>query len=53
MPDEPGPSAYYDAMRAADQALADNLSELRAAEDAGRITPVEAAGARVELLERI
>lgn len=45
-------SAYFDAMRAADEALDDALAAIRAEEDAGRITPVEAAAERVGLLER-
>jgi hypothetical protein len=45
-------SAYYDAMREADDDLADALFHLRAEEDAHRITPAEAAVERVGLLER-
>ncbi len=46
-------SAYYDAMREADEALADALSHIRAEQDARRITAVEAAvDERVGLLER-
>jgi hypothetical protein len=45
-------SAYYDAMRDADEALDDALTAVRAEEDAGRITPVDAAAERVGLLER-
>jgi hypothetical protein len=45
-------SAYYDAMRDADQTLEDALSHVRAEEDARRITPAEAATERVGLLER-
>ena len=45
-------AAYFDAMRAADEALDDALAAVRAEEDAGRITPAEAAAERVGLLER-
>ena len=45
-------SAYYDAMREADDDLADALSAIRAEEDAHRITPAEAAAERIGLLER-
>lgn len=45
-------SAYYEAIRDADDALADALSHVRAEEDAHRITPAEAATERVGLLER-
>jgi hypothetical protein len=45
-------SAYFDAMREADDDLADALSGIRAEEDAHRITPAEAAAERVGLLER-
>lgn len=45
-------SGYYDAMRDLDQALDDALTAIRAEQDAGRITPVEAAAERVGLLER-
>ncbi len=45
-------SAYYDAATAADEALEDALSHVRAEEDAGRITPAEAAAERIELMER-
>jgi hypothetical protein len=44
--------AYYQAMRDADEALDDALSAVRAEQDAGRITPLEAATERVGLLER-
>ena len=47
-----GHSAYYDAMRDADEALEDALSHVRAEEDSRRITPAEAAAERVGLLER-
>ena len=49
--DEPH-SAYYDAVSRADADLEDALSHVRAEEDAHRITPVEAAAERIELLER-
>jgi hypothetical protein len=45
-------SAYFDAMRDADETLDDALGHVRAEEDAGRITPAEAAAERVGLLER-
>ena len=45
-------SAYYEASRDADDALADALSHVRAEEDAHRITPLEACAERVGLLER-
>jgi hypothetical protein len=45
-------SAYFGAMRDADAALDDALGHVRAEEDAGRITPAEAAAERVGLLER-
>lgn len=45
-------SAYFGAMRDADEALDDALAAVRAEEDAGRITPAEAATERVGLLER-
>lgn len=45
-------SAYYDAMREADDDLGDALSAIRAEEDAHRITPLEACAERVGLLER-
>jgi hypothetical protein len=45
-------AAYFDAMRDADEALADALSHIRAEEQAGRLTPIEAAVERVGLLER-
>jgi len=45
-------SAYYDAMRDADEALEDALGHVRAEEDAHRITTIEAAAERVGLLER-
>jgi hypothetical protein len=45
-------NAYFDAMRDADEALDDALAAVRAEEDAGRVTPAEAAAERVGLLER-
>jgi hypothetical protein len=45
-------SAYFDAMRDADEALADALSHVRAEEDEHGITPAQAAAERVTLLER-
>jgi hypothetical protein len=45
-------SAYFDAMRDADEVLDDALGHVRAEEQAGRITPAEAAAERVGLLER-
>ena len=45
-------SAYYDAVSQADADLDEALGHVRAEQDAGRITPVEAAAERVELLER-
>lgn len=44
--------AYFDALRALAEALDDALGHVRAEQDAGRITPAEAAARRVELLER-
>ena len=50
-PASAGPAlAYFDAMRDADQVLADALGRLRAEEDAGRITPAQAAAERIGLL---
>ena len=43
---------YFDQMRAADQALDDALAAVRAEQDAGRITDLEAAAERIQLLER-
>jgi len=45
-------SAYFDAIREAEDDVADALGNIRAEEDAGRITTVEAATERVGLLER-
>jgi len=47
-----GPGGYYDAMREADDDLADALAAVRAQEDEHRITPAAAALERVGLLER-
>jgi len=47
-----GHSAYFDAIRDAEEALADALSAVRAEEDEHRITPIEACTERVTLLER-
>ena len=45
-------AAYFAAMREADEDLADALGHVRAEQDAGRITPAQAAAERVGLLER-
>jgi len=45
-------SAYFDAMRDLDEALDDALGHVRAEQDAGRITPAQAAAERAGLLER-
>lgn len=45
-------SAYFEAMREADEALDDALAAVRAEEDEHRITPAQAAAERVGLLER-
>ena len=45
-------STYYSVVGKADTDLDEALSHVRAEEDAGRITPAEAASERVELLER-
>jgi hypothetical protein len=45
-------AAYFDAMREADRALDEALGHVRAEQDAGRITPAQAAAERVGLLER-
>ena len=45
-------TSYFDAMRDLDEALDDALAAIRAQEDAGRVTPIEAASERVGLLER-
>jgi hypothetical protein len=44
-------SAYYDAIRDADEALEDALGHVRAGQDSHRITPAEAAAERCQLLE--
>lgn len=46
------PSAYFKAMRDADETLDDALAAVRAEEDARNITPAEAAAERVGLFER-
>lgn len=51
MPDDPT-SAYFDAMREADEVLDDALGHIRAEQDAGRLSPAEAAAERVGVLER-
>jgi hypothetical protein len=43
---------YYDALRDEEEALSEALGHIRAEEDAGRITTVEAAAERVGLLEQ-
>jgi hypothetical protein len=45
-------NAYFAAMHDTDAAVDDALAAIRAEEDAGRITPAEAAAERVGLLER-
>lgn len=45
-------TAYFDAMRDADETLDDALSHVRAEEDAGQISAVEAAAERVSVLEK-
>jgi hypothetical protein len=45
-------SRYFDAIREAEEDVSDALGHIRAEEDAGRITTVEAATERVGLLER-
>ena len=52
MQNDPTHFACYEAMRDADEALEDELSHVRAEQDAHRVTPVEAAAERVGLLER-
>jgi hypothetical protein len=44
--------SYFDQMRDADEALDDALAAVRAEQDAGRITELEAAAERIQLLER-
>jgi len=48
----PNPDSYFNAMRDLDEALDDALGHIRAEQDAGRITPAQAAAERVGLLER-
>jgi len=45
------PSAYYQAVSAADQRLEQALAGLRDRQYAGEVTPVEAAQERIALLE--
>jgi len=45
-------SAYYTVVGQADADLDEALSHVRAEQDAGRITPAEAAAERIGLLER-
>ena len=45
-------AAYFDAMREADEALDEALGHVRAEQDAGRLTAVQAAAERVAVLER-
>jgi hypothetical protein len=45
-------AAYFDAMREADEALDEALQAIRAEQDAGRLSPAEAAAERIGLLER-
>jgi len=45
-------SAYYAAIRDADDALEDALSHIRAREDDHEISPAEALAERADLLER-
>lgn len=45
-------AAIFAAMREADQVLDEALGHVRAEQEAGRITPAEAAAERVGLLER-
>ena len=45
-------AAYFDAIREAEEDVAEALGHIRAEEDAGRITVTEAAAERVGLLER-
>jgi hypothetical protein len=58
---QPGPAAketitmcaaYFDAIREAEEDVAEALGHIRAEQDAGRITVTEAAAERVQLLER-
>ena len=45
-------SSYYEQMRHADEQLDDALLAIRAEQDAGRLSPADAAAERCELLER-
>ena len=45
-------SAYFDAIRQAEEDVSEALGHIRAEEDAGRITTVEAAAERITVLER-
>jgi hypothetical protein len=47
-----GHSAYYDAIRRAEEDISEALAHVRAEEDAHRITTAEAAAERIGLLER-
>jgi hypothetical protein len=47
-----GPIAYFAALRDEQEAVDDALAAIRAEQDAGRITAVEAATERAGLLER-
>ena len=47
-----GGSTDFDAIRRAEEDVSEALGHIRAEEDAGRITTVEAAAERVGLLER-
>jgi len=47
-----GRHSYFDAMKDADDAVDDALAAIRAEEAEGRITPLQAAAERVNLLER-
>jgi hypothetical protein len=47
-----GQEPYYAALRATGKALDDALAAVRTEEDAGRISPAQAAAERVGLLER-
>ena len=44
-------AAYFDALRALDEALDEALGRVRTEQDAGRLSPVQAAAERVGLLE--
>lgn len=53
MSDHPtDPNAYFDAVRALDETLDEALGRVRAEQDAGRLTAVQAAAERVAVLER-